>query len=136
MRYAPNPGPDGWKTTTAIAKVTTMTMDAWKNCTMMESKKAAEVYYGCGRKCTPEEKKDALQNAVEAMITFMEESRDVTDVAFEAEFMTSRSEYNVRYLTSLLTELTANSGGAPKTCSVVYGVTLAAITCLVGILPR
>jgi hypothetical protein len=33
MRYAPNPGPDGWKTTTAIAKVTTMTMDAWKNCT-------------------------------------------------------------------------------------------------------
>jgi hypothetical protein len=56
--------------------------------------KAAEVYYGCGRKCTPEEKKDALQNAVEAMITFMEESRDVTDVAFEAEFMTSRSEYN------------------------------------------
>jgi hypothetical protein len=40
-----------------------------------------------------EEKKDALQNAVEAMITFMEESRDVTDVAFEAEFMTS-SEYN------------------------------------------
>jgi hypothetical protein len=61
--------------------------------TMMESaQKAAEVYYGCGRKCTPEEK-DALQNAVEAMITFMEESRDVTDVAFEAEFMT-RSEYN------------------------------------------
>jgi hypothetical protein len=81
--------------------------------------------------------KDALQNAVEAMITFMEESRDVTDVAFEAEFMTSRSEYNetLGYLNSLLTELTANSGGAPKTCSVVYGVTLAAITCLVGILP-
>jgi hypothetical protein len=81
------------------------------------------------------EEKDALQNAVEAMITFMEESRDVTDVAFEAEFMTSRSEYNetLGYLNSL-TELTANSGGAPKTCSVVYGVTLAAITCLVGIL--
>jgi hypothetical protein len=64
----------------------------------------------------PEEKKDALQNAVEAMITFMEESRDVTDVAFEAEFMTSRSEYNetLGYLNSLLTELTANSGGAPR----------------------
>jgi hypothetical protein len=45
-------------------------------------------------------------------------------------------QWNVRISHSLLTELTANSGGAPKTCSVVYGVTLAAITCLVGILPR
>jgi hypothetical protein len=33
-----------------------------------------------------EEKKDAL--SVEANITFMEELRDVTDVALEAEFMT------------------------------------------------
>jgi hypothetical protein len=140
MRYAPNPGPRWVEDDHSDSESDDDDNGRMEKLhTMMESaQKAAEVYYGCGRKCTPEEKKDALQNAVEAMITFMEESRDVTDVAFEAEFMTSRSEYNetLGYLNSLLTELTANSGGAPKTCSVVYGVTLAAITCLVGILPR
>jgi hypothetical protein len=35
--------------------------------------KAAEVYYGCGRKCTPEEE-GCVTECGEAMITFMEES--------------------------------------------------------------
>jgi hypothetical protein len=39
-------------------------------------------------------REEGCVTAVEAMITFMEESRDVTDVAFEAEFMTSRSTMN------------------------------------------
>jgi hypothetical protein len=93
MRYAPNPDPDGWKTTTAIAKVTTMTMDAWKNCTMMESGQKPQKCIMVAVVNAHRKRRRMLQNAVEAMITFMEE-RDVTDVAFEAEFMTSRSEYN------------------------------------------
>lgn len=140
MRYAPNPGPRWVEDDHSDSESDDDDNARMEKLHAMKesAQTAAEVYYGCGRKCTPEEKKDALQNAVEAMITFIEESSDVTDVAFEAEFMTSRSEYNeqIGYLNSLLTELKANSGGAHKTSSVVYGVTLAAVTCLVGILPR
>jgi hypothetical protein len=50
-----------------------MTMDAWKNC-MMESHQKPQKCIMVAVVNAPEEKKDALQNAVEAMITFMEES--------------------------------------------------------------